>query len=320
MMKLSLTFALLLGSSCLAADARPPSPFIALRSALPQAKVRESLRVFYTTTGPHAIEATDANKNGVPDQAEDVATQTMAALQLWTSLGFPDPLTTERYRGVKWIDVHLLSKETLHGNNGVTYDEIQRFGRASDPPDTGSLCFDVATSLKAPLNLTPAHEVFHLIQNSITFFKNRWFTEGTARWSERGLGEGALSKGLKVATWPPDADAMKKVFASAYETSVLYWEPLFQRMDQSGKLPKEKLPPSLLEARYVNGDPVLKDLVLTGWAFMREVLLALDHADDEVFKERKLDRWPEAEQNSAANHAIIHRVVLDLARQHGLTP
>lgn len=319
-MKLTLGLFLLIGSSCLATDVKAPSAFIALRSALPQVIVRESVRVFCTTTGPHAIKATDANKNGVPDQAEDVATQTWSALQLWTSLGFPHPLTTQRYRGVKWIDVHLLSKETLHGSNGVTYDEIQRFGRACDSPDIGSLCFDVATSVKAPLNLTPAHEVFHLIQNSMTFFKNRWFTEGTARWSERGLGEGALSKGLKAATWPPDADAMKKVFASAYETSVLYWEPLFQRVDQSGKLPKEKLPPSLLEARYVNGEPVMKDLDLTGWAFMREVFLALDHADDEVFKERKLDRWPEAEQNSTANHAIIHHVVLDLAHQHGLTP
>lgn len=310
----------LFNDRCPAAEAKAPSAFIALRLSLSEVTVRENLRVHFTTGGPNAIDATDANQNGVPDRAEDVAAQASAALQLWTSLGYPHPLTAERYRGVKWIDVHLLSKEALHGNNGVTYDEIQRFGRAGDPPDTQSLCFDVATSVKAPLNLTPAHEMFHILQNSITFFKNRWFTEGTARWSERGLGEGELSEGLKAASWPPDAAGMEKVFAGAYETSALYWEPLFQRVDQAGRLPKEKLPPSLIDARYANGEPVLKDFDLTGWAFMREVLLALDRADDEAFKERKLSRWPEAEQNSPANNAIIHRIILDLARQHGITP
>ena len=298
------------------AAARPQTgqSFVGIRKALPHVLIKERIRVFYTTEGMHAVQAADANGNSIPDQVEDVATQTWAAWQLWTSLGFHDPLKTERYRGVAWLDVHLLSKALLQFN-GVAYDEIQRFGRPNDPPRTGSLCFDVATSVTPHANLAPSHELFHVIQNSTTYFKNRWFTEGTARWSERGLGKGAHGSVLNGAPWPPDGVEMAKVFTGTYDTVSSYWEPLLMQNDKRGTIPREQMPQALLEARYVNGQPVLKDLDLTGWELMREILFALGRADDDVKRERHLGNWPEAEQKSNANDAIIHRVVLETVRK-----
>lgn len=294
-------------------------PFAKLRGAMVHQVTLGKLRVFYDTSGPHAVSAEDVNGNGVPDQPEDVAVQAWTALRLWTALGYPDPLQSPRYAGVAWIDVHLLSKELL-GSNGVAYDELQRFARPEDAAGTTSLCFDVATLVKAPVNLTPAHEMFHLIQNGATFFKNRWFTEGTARWSERGLGTGGLSTGLRSTQWPPADEVLPRVFAGAYETALSYWEPLLMRVDSQGRLPDATLPGEVTDARYANGEPVLKDLDLTGAAFIAVLLKKLDEVDDIVHRERKLGRWPETEQKSPANDAVIHRCVMETARKLGLQP
>lgn len=296
------------------ASPRPPaSAFVRVRSSLPGVVVRGKIRVFYATEGPHAVAPDDLNKNGTPDQPEDVATQAWAAWRLWTNLDYPDPLQSPRYRGVRWIDVHLLARDLLK-HNGVAYDEIRSFERPGDDPGTLSLCFDVATSVKAPANLTPAHEMFHIVQNGITFFKNPWLTEGTARWSERGLGKGALSARPAGAAWPPPAPDMPAVYASAYDAAATYWEPLLARADPTGRIPKDKLDPELLKATYVNGDPVLKDLDLTGWELLRDIFVALGKADDDVHRDRKLDRWPEAEQKSPANNSVIHQVVQETVR------
>lgn len=311
----SLVFLLLLVVTTLDAQTKKPPA----RASLTDVWVIENVRIWYTTHGEHAVTSTDANRNVTPDQVEDIMTQTRAALQLWKSLGFPDPFATARYHGVSWLDIHLLNKETLK-TNGVAFDEIQRFQRPEDPAGTMSLCFNVATSVNAAENLTPAHEVFHLIQNSVCYFKNRWFTEGTARWSERALGAGGLPTGLKPSVWPPDESALKAIYAGAYETALSYWSPLLTMHDESGTLPKEKLPPALLTATYVNGQPVMKDLELSGWELIRDILLALDQADDTVYRDRQLTRWSEEEQFSAANNPIIHQVVKQVAAAASSTP
>ncbi|MFN9913189.1 MAG: hypothetical protein ACK53L_11425, partial [Pirellulaceae bacterium] len=105
----------------------------------------------------------------------------------------------------------------------MTYDELQSFQRPGDPAGTLSLCFDVATQVHAERNLTPAHEVFHLIQNSATYFKNRWYTEGTARWSERGLGVGGNALANTSSVWPPAADDLPSLLLSSYEAADRYW-------------------------------------------------------------------------------------------------
>jgi len=231
------------------------------------------IRVFFNTTGTNAVDAADVNHNGVPDQVEDVATQTRAAYVLFVeTLGFPDPFKTERYRSAAFLDIHLLHKSILR-SNGVTYDELQHFRRPSDPPNTPTLCFNVATSVKPASNLTPAHEFFHVIQNSITYFKNRWFTEGMARWSERALGLGGLGKVSYQGPWPPPEEKLIALFKMAYESSEHFWNGLAAKDDREGEIPEGLVSAELKQLTYANGAKVLQDFRLNGWRLTRLPLL-----------------------------------------------
>lgn len=163
------------------------SNFETLRRQLTQHYKMGKIRVFYNTTGKHSIEPTDNNQNQIPDQVEDIAKQTWVAYKLFVNtLNFPDPLQSERYQQASFIDVNLLAKESIN-QNGVAYDGLQNFRRAMDELGTKTITFDVATTVNPRTNITPAHELFHLIQNGATYFKNRWYTEGMARWAEHAL-------------------------------------------------------------------------------------------------------------------------------------
>lgn len=268
------------------------------------------VRVFYQIEGQHAVNPADENKNGVPDQVEDVLTQVVVARTVFVEvLGFPDPLQTERFRSASHIDISFRHKEVLK-SNGVTYDELQRYNKPGDPKGALSIGFTLATSVKAPANLTPAHEFFHLIQNSTTFFKNRWFTEGTARWSERALGAGGLGVAKILSGWPLPEDQSAALYKMTYEASEHFWNPLAAKADDKGVIPESPALARVQALRYTDGTPVLKDLRLTGWRFIREVLRALDEADDVAFRQLGYERWSEENQRSPKNDAYIMRCVL----------
>jgi hypothetical protein len=272
------------------------------------------IRIFYHTEGKHAVDVADTNGNHIPDQVEDVLTQTQAAQTMWVEvLGFPDPFQTERFRSAKFLDIHFRHKDLLK-SNGVTYDELQHFNRPGDPKDTISLCFNVATSVKAPANLTPAHEFFHVIQNSVTYFKNSWFTEGTARWSERALGTGDLGPARDLPSWPLTRDKAAAVFEMKYDASENFWNPLCAKLDTDGAIRSSPALQRLEAMHYTDGSPVLKDLRLTGWKFIREVLEGLDKADDVGFRELGYDRWSEENQRSPKNNAFILGVVEEVMK------
>jgi hypothetical protein len=274
----------------------------------------ERIRIFYHTEGQHAVDLADANASGVPDQVEDIMAQTQAARILFVEgLGFPDPFATERFRSASFLDIHLRHKDVLK-SNGITYDELQRFKRSGDPEGTVTLCFNVATSVKASANLTPAHEFFHLIQNSVCYFKNRWYTEGTARWSERALGTGVLGPQRLFGAWPLPEEKAASLSTMAYEAAEHFWNPLCAKLDSKGIIPESPALERVKAMTYADGTTVLKDLRLTGWEFIRDVLAGLERADDAAFRELGYDRWSEENQKSPKNDAYILRVVEDAVK------
>jgi hypothetical protein len=286
----------------------------------PKLRLHQSgkFRVFYYTQGQHAVYPADWNRNGVPDQVEDLLTQTLAAQLLFVDvLGFPDPFTTERFQSASFLDIHMRHKDVLK-RKGVAYDELQTFKRRKDPEGTQSLCFNVATSVRPSVEYTPTHEFFHIVQNGITFFKNPWYTEGTARWSEWALGKGGMGAAKLSGTWPPSGEKEAKLFSMKYEASEQFWYPLLTRIETGGgALPESPALKHLAAMTYADGTRVLKDKQLKGWQFIRDVLLELGQADDVAFRELGYDGWTEENQRSPKNDEYILRAVLTVARRYG---
>lgn len=277
------------------------------------------IRIFYDTEGVHTVDPTDANQNQIPDQVEDVLKQTWAARTLFIDvLNFPDPLKSERYRQARYIDVHLLSRRTL-GSNGRAYDGLQNFQRPIDSPAVRSICFDVATSIRAHSNPTPAHEFFHLIQNGATFFKTRWYTEGMARWSEHALRKGGIGRTdyPTKGPWPQSPTDRASLFQKTYDAEFSFWNSLALLDDQGGALPESAIPKKLRQLRYSNGQPVLEDLRLNGWGLMKEVLLELGRTDKNAFRRLGYRTWSEENQKSRQNSPFIYEAVMDVARKRG---
>lgn len=274
-----------------------------------------NVRIFYHTEGQHAVEAADANHNGVPDQVEDAMTQTVAARMLFVeALGFPDPFQGERFRSASFLDVHFRHKDILK-SNGVAYDELQRYKRPQDPPGTLSLCFNLATSVKPSANLTPSHEFFHIIQNGVTYFKNSWYTEGTARWSERGLGAGGLGPARIAHVWPETEEQGAALFRRSYDASEFFWNVLARQHDSDGgRIPASPALARLQGMRYVDGTPVLRDTEFSGWRFIRAVLVELGRIQQAAAKELGYETWSEANQRADQNGPHILRAVRAVAQ------
>lgn len=267
-------------------------------------------RVRYETEGEHAVAIDDRNRDGVPDQAEDILTQVAAAHLLFVeALGFPDPFQTARFRSATVLDIGIRSRASLE-RNGLAYDELQR----SQSGDW--IGMKVASSVKATSNLTPAHEYFHLLHYGTSYFKNRWFAEGTARWSERALGLGSLGPARKLEAWPLPPDEAEILSQMAYEASEHFWNPLAARLDPGGTIPDSPALERLRAMRYADGSPVLKDLNLAGWSFIRDVVVELGEIDDDAFRELGYDRWSEANQFSPRNDVYILRAVERVVGRH----
>ncbi|HEY1051272.1 MAG TPA: hypothetical protein VGE39_15985 [Prosthecobacter sp.] len=280
-----------------------------------------NVRIFYHTEGQHAVEPADVNANSVPDQVEDAMTQIIAARLLFVeALGFPDPFQGERFRSASFLDVHFRHKDILK-SNGVAYDELQRYKRPQDPPGTLSLCFNMATSVRPSTNLTPSHEFFHIIQNGVTCFKNSWYTEGTARWSERGLGAGGLGPARLANVWPGTDEERAALFQRSYDASEFFWNVLARQHDKDkGEIPASAALTRLQAMRYVDGTPVLRDTQFTGWRFIRTVLLELGKVQAAAAKGLGYDAWSEANQKSPQNGPHILRAVQAVAKDIGHAP
>ncbi len=306
----------------LAADASAPGgeprpEWQRRRAALDRMHPAGEFRIFYAVGGPDALpERADVNSNGVPDRVENIALQLVTARSLYVDvLKLRPPLESPRYAGrARFIDVHVATPPFRPGakrQNGQAGDAIVNYRRPCDPAGgVGALTIDIANDLP-PANLTPAHELFHSFQYGYTLFKNAWFLEGTARWSEHALRRGVG----RVEDLPATPEAVRRLFEASYDAAG-FWNGLAAALDPDGRM---RLPDALRTATYVGGTPrVIGDDTLNGADFMRRLLEALDRADDVVSKAEGLDPldWKEARQKSPANHASIWAAVIETLRPH----
>lgn len=304
---------LVLSATCSLAEAQE-------KSKLDEHYVLGRVRVFFTRTGTSAVAPADVDKSGVPDQVENVAKQVWAAHKLFCEvLDFPDPFESERYKGVTCIQISLRHRNEINGVNGVAFESAQRaISIPEGKPDDRTLVMAVSTQLDPIKNITPAHEMFHLIQYGTNYFKNSWYLEGMDRWSEHGLAKEGIGeiKYSPKGPWPQKLEHLQQIPELGSKCESVLWNPIAARTDRKGLLTNEMLGDELATLRYSDGSPVLMDRLLIGPAVMRDILIELDKQDDIAFKELGYESWTEENQRAPENSPYIYKAIMDALRRH----
>ena len=213
-------------------------------------------------------------------------------------LGLTTPLDKPRYKKASYIKIIM----ALIDSNGMAFDEVTP-AKAQSVTDC-HLSIKIKATLKAS-NGTPAHELFHLYQSSYFMFKNRWLTEGTARWSESLLKK---DRNKKIETvLPQSREELEATMQLAYDASQM-WSRLFQLIDDKEEF---DIPISAKAMRYINGNPVVENNQIYGSSFIKILFDELEIQSKQAANDKKRDiyNWKEVDQKSSDNNIYIWKAV-----------
>ena len=270
--------------------------------------------VIYDETGEKAPkDMTDANANGVPDMVEDIATQVNAARELFHEvLGFPDPLKSERFKNVTCIEIDIDLKGDNKRINGNAYSGVRKKSRHN--PNERALHIRIVNTVNPCKLSTPTHEYFHLIQYGTTYFRNKWFLEGMARWSQDAVQK--VSKypdGRNIPQTLNSAAANNQIFQGSYNTAKLLWYPLAVNMNDKAKIPSRLMK----KYKYVNGNPVFHDDIFYGPNVMLKVLKAMKAKENDAAMAESfanVGEWRKKGQRDERNSEFIMDSVREVYR------
>lgn len=265
----------------------------------------DRFRIFFQKEGEHAVPETDVNNNGIPDFVENIAIQMQVAHHIFCNLvQFPDPLTSKRYSNTHYIDVRLFSPTKMKEANGIAFDKASPSGEKR----RRSLIIYISTKIDPKTNFTPTHEYFHQVQNGVTYFKNPWFYEGLARWSEDAVGDRGIIKSQddqnkNIFKVLGNDQEMKLIFQGSYHVEQALWLPLIKSLTETKyQLPKND---PILNTKYTDGSAVMKDFSFDGAPFIRRYLLTLGKASQNSYIKNNFDKWSEENQRSPLNNQYI---------------
>lgn len=144
-------------------------------------------KVHYATSGYHAVSATDSDRNGLPDYAEEAARVLDYSYKLIVdSLGYKEHLGDDGVDGAEY-DVYLVNLGSLY------YGSAELEFQKSTNPETWSAYSLVHANFSEAfptrgvdaLRVTCAHEYFHAIQLAYSYRDDdRFFYEISSTWME----------------------------------------------------------------------------------------------------------------------------------------
>jgi len=138
--------------------------------------------IHYTTTGTHAVSATDENRNGIPDYIESIASSfNLVKSIVCTTRGFRTPILES---GQSTYHVYVYD---LGGDYGVTYRAAPYSGNTC----ASYICIDndyahltSGIGRDDAMKVTAAHEFFHAVQYAYNYQASKWWKEASATWNE----------------------------------------------------------------------------------------------------------------------------------------
>lgn len=264
--------------------------------------------VIYDEEGAAAVKnKTDINSNGVPDVVEDIATQINAAREVFIMFRFDDPLKSARFKNVTSIEVDIRSKEIVK-TNGTAFSGVRK--KSKHDHNERSLHVSIANTINPHKNSTPAHEYFHLVQYGATYFRNKWFLEGMARWSQDAVEkQKKYPDGKNIPQTLSSLAAREKIFSGSYNAAGLLWYPLAINLKDNAKIPD-----SLMKKyKYVDGVPVFHDNIFYGANVMREVIKVMKSQENLAAANYKnFNEWRAKGQRDERNSKIIFECVREV--------
>lgn len=249
------------------------------REALDQRLVSGSFGIYYTLSGTNVFPAgsTTPNPTLADTYVRQLAQQLVDADTFYrASLGFRHPFAGTRYASVKSIDVHIMY---LGSTKGSTGDEINEFAYKSFPTNPAAVSIALTSSWQ-PSNVTPAHELMHVYQNSYTFFKNPWFTEGMARASEGFF----RTRETESVSLPQTSFELDDLLLQTYDAET-FWNRL---------------------------------MALCGKTILKPVLVNFNRLDRQAALARGIDPagWPEDEQWATENNLYLLKGLVEAIQQN----
>ena len=258
--------------------------------------------VIYEEEGDASVkDKTDLNSNGVPDVIEDIATQVNAAREVFNDVfNFPDPLDSARFKGVTSIEIDIDTKESMKVN-GKAYSGVRK--KSKHDPNESAIHIKVANTVDPRKNPTSTHEYFHLIQYGATYFRNGWFLEGMARWSEDAVSQ--IKKypgGTEIPVTLNSTAAQNKIYQVKYTAASMLWYPLAVNMGD-----KDTIPSNVVNKyKYVDGSPVFHDNIIYGANVMRDVIKAMQSREEKAAAQfGGMAKWHKDGQRAEQNNQFI---------------
>ena len=265
--------------------------------------------VIYEQEGEAAVkDKADINSNGVPDTVEDIATQVNAAREVFnTVFNFPDPLVSERFENVTSIEIDIDSREKME-HNGQAFSGVRKSSKHN--PNERAILIKVANTVNPRKNATPAHEYFHLIQYGATYFRNGWFLEGMARWSQDSVSKiNRYPHAIDIPWKLKNKASAEKIYKSNYNAANHLWYPLAVNMNDKATIPDELVN----KYKYVDGSPVFEDNIIYGPNVMREVIRVMKSKEDLAASEfGGVEKWRKDGQRDDKNNEIILNCVREV--------
>ncbi len=273
----------------------------------------EEFRLFYTTEGKHALpekHQKDINKNNTPDYIEDIAAQLVTAKYIYLNvLELKHPFEGNRYKGrVKYFDVQLLGK--AYRVNGCAGSRVVRYNRPIDP-DGGfpALTINIKNTIDVT-NLTPAHELFHEFQYGYTLFKNKWYLEGMARFSEY-----LFKSGVPPTTkFPSNVKERRRLLKQSYG-AYRFWQTMFASIQDRRDF---KVPEKIKQRKYIT----VNKRIFKGGSFnavhaFKLFLEEYDRVDDEASRKARLNPiiWGDGIQKAKRNNRYLWPATLGVYKR-----
>lgn len=146
----------------------------------------QKVRVYYATTGPHAVDTATTRMDKVPDNVATAATVGDAALAAYAKMGFLPPIADGKCGGDSRFDIYLMhfgagDGDTARENCGGpgTVSQCQAYAQVEARLEDGYGTFELGAEVVI------AHEIFHAVQDAYDADLDHFWAEGSAQWAAK---------------------------------------------------------------------------------------------------------------------------------------